>query len=100
MKVKIFHKAVDVEFKKDPKLGDGSKSYGFFDEDDGRIVAAANIKPDDQREVVMHELFHVIDDTLGIGLPEKKLRPLSVGVFTMLKENPELCNYFFGKIKE
>ena len=95
MKVKILHKSVDVEFKKDPKMGDGSKTYGFYDEDEGRVVAALNIKPDDQREVVMHELFHVIDDTLGIGLSEKKIRPLSVGVYTMLKENPELRAYFF-----
>jgi hypothetical protein len=99
VKVKILHKTVDVEFKKDPKMGDGSKTYGFYDEDEGRVVAALNIKPDDQREVVMHELFHVIDDTLGIGLPEKKIRPLSVGVFTMLKENPELRAYFFD-VKE
>lgn len=96
MKIKIIHQDYTIAFQPEPKLADGTRCAGFTDTENGRIVVAENLKPDNQREVLLHELIHAVDDTLSIGLKEKEVHQLSVGLYTVLKENPNLRKFLFG----
>lgn len=57
------------------------------------VRVRADMPPDEERESMLHELCHAIDEQLGLGIGEKRIRPLSVGVYAMLRDNPHLVKY-------
>ena len=38
----------------------------------------------------MHETIHVIDEMFQIGLEEKQVEQLGVGIYNLIRDNPEM----------
>jgi hypothetical protein len=55
-------------------------------------VIAIRLQPanDYNHDTMLHEIIHAIDETLGLGMKEKQVHQLAVGITAVLKQNPEL----------
>jgi hypothetical protein len=71
---------------------DGGQASGHWDFATGelRVSRALNPTEGQQLETMLHEVLHVIDDALALGLREKQLHRLSTMLFVVLVDNPGL----------
>jgi hypothetical protein len=51
------------------------------------IRIEAGLVPERSEEVFFHEMVHVADVFMGVGLNEEQVERLSVGLYMVLKEN-------------
>lgn len=58
-----------------------------------KISIADGMAPDEERETMLHEIFHAADWQAGTKLKEKQVRQLSIVVFELLRANPKLVEY-------
>lgn len=90
--IRVFGKKHSVIWECD-NLGDASGEINF-----GPCVIsiAGKIADDEAKETLLHELIHAVEHQLGIDIPEQKLRGFSVGLFAVMRDNPELPDFLFG----
>lgn len=71
---------------------DGGRASGQWHYDSGelRVNRALNPTEGQQRETMLHEVLHVIDDALVLGLTEKQIHRLSAMLAAVLVDNPDL----------
>lgn len=50
-----------------------------------------------ERDSVIHELFHAVDENQQTDLKEKQVHMLASGVLTLLRDNPKLVSYLCAK---
>jgi len=55
-----------------------------------QVSRSRNPSEAEQREVVLHEALHVIDEALGIGLRERQVTALGHALHALLVDNPKL----------
>ena len=80
------------DFPKDPDPGVGRYEEGMLD-----IYIAKGQVLDQAQDTLAHELFHLIDDLLEIGLSEEQVAKLTTGWLAALKDNPKLVEYILRK---
>lgn len=101
MKIKVGAHTLEVMFK-DPKDMDGSLGMCFSN--DNVIHIRKGMPKSKEKEVLLHECLHAIDEFYGIGLGEKKVNILAMCLLTFFKENrflyeQESCFRAIGKDK-
>lgn len=97
MKIKVLHKHYDFSESPEPTTPQGEKPQGFCDYTGSRIVVSSKLRSGgDKEEVALHEVLHAVDDAMSIGLKEKEVHQISVGIFSVLKDNPHFRKYLFG----
>lgn len=71
---------------------DGGRASGQWHYESGelRVSRALNPTEGQQRETMLHEVLHVIDDALVLGLTEKQIHRLSAMLAAVLVDNPDL----------
>jgi hypothetical protein len=71
---------------------DGGNASGQWLYASGEIQVSRSRNPTlaEQREVVLHEALHVIDEALGIGLRERQITALGHALNALLADNPRL----------
>jgi len=57
------------------------------------IQIAPGLAFDREREVLVHELVHAIDEAMQSKLSEDQVEKLGVGIYALLADNPELVKY-------
>ena len=58
----------------------------------GQILIRADLGDDQKIETLLHEIIHMISDTGHLGLEnETIISVLSIGIFDVLRSNPELA---------
>lgn len=64
-------------------------SWGYVDFTRDAIVLREkkNTPPDQERITFLHEVIHVLDDTLMIGLEEEQVQQLAAGLITVITDN-------------
>jgi Zn-dependent peptidase ImmA (M78 family) len=80
--------AASVEFKK--SLGD---CFGRYFPGRDLVLVEQGQNPDQERDTVMHELVHVIENAMGIKFTEEEVSKLSHGLVSLLRLNPQLVKY-------
>jgi len=73
--------------------GDKEPGLGRYQEGSLDIYVAEGQVLDQEQDTVAHELFHLIDDLLEIGLSEEQVVKLTTGILAALKDNPKLMDY-------
>lgn len=48
-------------------------------------------------ETLLHELTHAVEEQLDLGLSEKQVHRFSVGMFQVLRDNPEVVKFLLEK---
>lgn len=66
---------------------------GLYEQLPLTISIADGMAPDEERETVLHEVFHAADWQANTKLKEKQVRQLSIFVFELLRANPKLVEY-------
>jgi hypothetical protein len=94
--IKLFHKNIEVRYEKEVKTKEGEVLSGMLDADGNRIFLCETLKPDDMKEVLLHELIHAIDKVMSIGLREKEVHQVSVGIAAVMRDNPKLVKELFS----
>lgn len=54
---------------------------------------------DQERDTVIHEFLHVIDEHLYTKLKESQVHALAGGLYALLVDNPHLINYIMARPK-
>ena len=70
------------------------KEFGKCYHRDLKITLRKNQPQDHLLDTVMHELVHMIDLEMAIGLKEKQVARLGTGLAHTLKTNPQLRRIF------
>lgn len=73
---------------KDKEPGLGRYQEGCLD-----IYVAEGQVLDQEQDTTSHELIHLLDDLLEIGLSEEQVVKLTTGWLAALKDNPKLVEY-------
>jgi len=60
---------------------------------ENRIVISSRAPEGRQRQALIHELVHVVDDGYKVGLTEKQVSRFSRGLFALLMDNPDAVRY-------
>lgn len=71
-------------------LSDGRELAGQVDYTTQEIRLRPGLTPAHQRETLLHEVLHAIDDFMGIDLTEKQVGRLANGLAMVLADNPAL----------
>jgi hypothetical protein len=73
---------------------------GQIDEVKNLIEISDGMGAHEERETVLHEIVHAVAHQLGVKMPEKKVRPMSCGIYEVLMNNPKLTAYLFEQGNE
>lgn len=57
------------------------------------IEVSKEYEPRKQRNTLWHEAIHAVSDTYHIGLTEKQVRILEVGLLALIDDNPQLLEF-------
>lgn len=101
MKAKIGSTKYPIEFVEEILDPDGRKMDGEGCESGGYIKVGKGSCLERQREVVLHEVIHLIADHTGNGdLKEEIIEALSYGIFDFIRENPDIVKYIQGELED
>lgn len=70
------YKIIDVE---DNQFS--NSSMGRSNTRTGEILISSKMPPDIREETILHEVIHILSDTLGIDLSENQVLALSSGLY-------------------
>lgn len=89
-KVKIGYKDFEVNMVEDHVIDDGTICYGNIEYNKGNINVSTLHSEDQQKCTFIHECLHGIDDVFEIGLDEEQVRKTAKGIYTFMRDNPDL----------
>lgn len=73
--------------------GDREPGIGRYQEGSLDIYVAEGQVLDQEQDTVAHELFHLMDDLLEVGLSEEQVVKLTTAWLAALKDNPKFLLY-------
>lgn len=76
---------------------DEKDSCGEQERDAQQIKIKINQHHESARETLLHEVIHAVEEQLSLGLKEKQVHCLAIGMFQVLNENPDLVKYLLEK---
>ena len=68
----------------------GDDLYGQVQYLEERILLNSAASDETKKAALIHEVVHTIDDLFGIGLEEKQVEQLGVGIYNLIRDNPEM----------
>ncbi len=77
-----------IEFSDDSFFNDNY--HGVYDSKGQMIRISDDISYPKQVETLLHEVFHGVEELMGLELDEFVIRSMSRGLFSVLVENPEI----------
>lgn len=93
-KVKVGYVTYPVKWSSEVIDDDGNKLYGhvrFLPQEEITVWKGASSLR--QQESLLHEIIHVVDNNLELGLRERQVKLLSEGLFGVFKDNPGLVKW-------
>lgn len=94
-RIKILGKYYKVIIDKTPH--DDIDNFGQMEIGKCLITLAENQDPQQQRDTLIHECIHAIEETMGLNLTEEQVLGLGGGVYALLIENPSLVKWIMSK---
>lgn len=64
---------------------------------DGQILLNADQAEDTLKSTLVHEIVHYVADLLSLELSEQQVDGIAMGMFTVLKDNPDITKESFYK---
>lgn len=95
--VDVLGKTYKIRFVKNKQMDE--QEYGLVDFNSMGILVNRERGKDHQKDTVIHEIIHALDEDLAMGLTEKQVRNLGCGFFQVLKSNPKLRRWLFTNRK-
>jgi hypothetical protein len=67
-----------------------SDDMGLCDPVNLTVLVDTSLPPDLQRQVLWHELVHVVEQTYQLDMPERTVDLMALGLVHLLRKNPQL----------
>jgi len=94
MKIKIGYELYNVIFHEDPIVCDDVRVEGYWEGTTQTIHIYKDLASTKKKQVVMHELFHAIENFFNIeNVTEDQIQRLSTGILMVLRDNKELVKF-------
>lgn len=91
--IRLIGKRHKIVWKDEIIDDDGDAVLGMYTQRNKLIQIQTGQTHDDERETVLHEILHALEEQMNAEIPEAKLRQLAVGLYAALKDNPRLVDY-------
>lgn len=72
---------------------DNADEYGICDHNSQTLHIQSNLAPDTERDTLLHEVLHAVDEAMGTHLEEAQVRSLATGLLAVLADNPSFVRY-------
>lgn len=94
-RVKVGPTTYPVQTPRTIHAGDGRTASGRWDFDSGTFQIARDRNPHfgERLDTLLHEVLHVINDQLAIGLSERQVHRIAHGLATFLVDNPRFVRW-------
>jgi hypothetical protein len=65
---------------------------------DGQVIRVRDGQPPEQeRDTLLHEITHAVDEAMGTNLKEAQVRKIATGLLAVFLDNPRLMSYLRRK---
>ena len=88
--VRVIGKTFAIEYV---EAVDDEGNSGEHRRDDQLIKIKLKQHPETLRETLLHEVIHAIDEQLDLGMKEKQVHRIAIGLFQVLRENPAFVEF-------
>ena len=72
---------------------------GECDTAEQEISIRNNLKPDTEKDTMLHETIHAVSDAMGLDMTEEQVMGLASGLLAVLLDNPTFARYLIKKEK-
>lgn len=76
---------------------DTPDEYGICDHNAQTLHIQGDLAPDQERDTLLHEVLHAVDEAMGTNLEEAQVRSLATGLLAVLRDNPSFVSYLRTK---
>ena len=87
----------DVVEVRELRNDEGARLYGQCLDSKDEIRLTEGLKPNRKRTALLHETLHALDNLHLIGLSEKQIHRLAVGLINLIDDNPDLLGGYDGR---
>lgn len=87
-KIKLLGKTIDINYVHDVNVS--RTVLGLSCTGDSSITISANQTEENIEETLLHEIIHMVSNSLAIELNENQVTQVSAGLYSVYKENPGL----------
>lgn len=86
MKVTIFSHDINISYQSPGLWGEGDMGRACVMTQE--VLVNDGLPVDTKVSTVIHELTHIISDLISLNMSEEQVDGMSVGLFTLMKDNP------------
>lgn len=90
LNVKIGYRNYELKFEDIIYTDKPEELYGEIKYDDEVIRISRKFSLKQQAATILHEILHGIDEDREVGLTEKQVSQISIGLFDVMAKNPKL----------
>ena len=94
MKLKILGKLYTVNIVSVNSL---PNDYGECNNEHQTIKVREDIHPENQADVLLHEVFHAIDSGMNLKLTERHVHGMATGLLAVIYDNPDFMEWLCQK---
>ena len=95
--VRVIGKTFAIEYV---EAVDDEGNSGEHRRDDQLIKIKLKQHPETLRETLLHEVIHAVEEQLDLGMKERQVHSLAIGLFQVLRENRDLVEFITAAVKE
>lgn len=63
-----------------------------------KITILHDMPADEERDTLLHEVLHAIEEAMGLDMPDRHIRLLATGLYAVFRDNPEFFRYIGERI--
>lgn len=79
-------------------LENGMTNLGLTHLEEGIVNIRSEQHPVEEKDTLLHETLHIIDEITGSELTEKQITVMAHGIIGMFQDNPEFAEYILKKV--
>ncbi len=98
-RIKIVGKRFRVQYLPEVTNDAGEPCYGTSDVTKQLILIEDGMPHERERDTLLHECIHAIDDQLNMGLDEDQVARLATTILALLLDNPAFARYLLEREK-
>lgn len=68
-------------------------NFGVHNAKQCHMTISNDLSPEQERDTVIHECLHALDEAVALNLNEKTVHALAGVLYAWMKENPKLIEY-------
>ena len=87
----------DLKLKDHPE--DKEPGIGRSDGRQQMIAVAEGLPLGQEQDTMLHETMHIVEEFMGLDMPEEFVEKMATGLLAVLKDNPSLVAYLRKKEK-